>query len=227
MNRRCTVYGLIAGDEHFIRYIGQTVQKPQNRLRYHLYAARKHNRTAVQRWISAAVRRGAVVRMEVLEANAEWHAAEKRIIAFHRELGASLLNLTDGGEGTLGFTYVGPKKPWLSERNRQRSGAPGRKLTQGEIDRLVKYSRGAKRPYTAERNRARAGMPGHKHTDEHKIYMSQLLKGHEVSPETRAKIGAANKGRVRTEEARQRMREAQLRRQAALRAIGGHVDLRA
>jgi hypothetical protein len=177
-----TVYGLMASDEHFIRYIGQTVSCPKQRLAGHLSWARRKTTTPVSKWIRVVLDRGETIRMVVLQEDAILHESEKLIIAFHRELGGKLLNVTDGGEGTLGYRHSGRKRPDLAERNRDNKGRPGRPRMEGETEKLMLYVRGSKRPWVSERNRQGKGKPGHKHNEKHIAMMR--------SPEMQAKLRA-------------------------------------
>lgn len=51
------------------------------------------------------------------------------------------------------------------------------------------------------------GMLGKHHTAEHKAHISEIMKGRQVSDDTRAKMSAANKGRTVSEESRKRISE--------------------
>lgn len=167
MSNSVTVYGL-ASDDGCIRYVGQTIQSASKRLIQHMSAARNRPRSAVHKWISACLQRGGTIQILVLAENAVWHQDEISIIAHHKSQGADLLNLTDGGEGTLGYRHKGRKRPDLAERNRANAGKPGRPRCPEETEKLMAYVRGSKRPWVSERNKARKGLPGRKHTEEHK-----------------------------------------------------------
>lgn len=193
-NRPVTVYGLIASDEYFIRYIGQTVSKPKQRLSGHRSVARRRPKTPVGKWMKKVLDRGATIRMQILQENAIWDVSEKLIIAFHRELGGDLLNLTAGGEGTLGFHNIGTKRPDLAAANIARRGLPGRPRMPGETERLMTFVRGSKRPWVSERNRLSKGKAGRKHSDETRAAIGARHKGKVVSLETRQKLSASGRG---------------------------------
>jgi hypothetical protein len=196
MSKVVTVYGLIASDEYFIRYIGQTVSTVKQRLAGHLSRARRKCTTPVSKWIKTVVDRGAFIQMIVLLNNAILHESEKLIIAFHRELGGRLLNITDGGEGTLGFHHSGRKRPDLAERNRANTGKPGRPRMPGEIEKLMQHVRGAKRPWLSERNRRGKGKSWNgRHTPDHIERVRLLHTGKSVSIETRQKLSESKKGK--------------------------------
>jgi hypothetical protein len=155
--------------------------------------------TPLEKWIRSVLARGGTINYVILEKPAVWHESEKRLIAFHRELGAKLLNVTDGGEGILGFKFGWRKRPDLAAKNRARKGKPGRPRMPGETEKLMEYVRGSKRPWVSERNRANAGKPGHKHTEAHKQRMRELMTGRERSADIGRKISEAKKGKPLTE----------------------------
>lgn len=181
MDRAVIVYGLSADDGE-LRYIGQSIQAPRMRHRQHMHYARRGKNTPVYKWMLSKMKLGEVITITVLVENAVWHETEKETIAHYRSLGARLLNITDGGEGTLGYRHSGRKRPDLAARNKSNTGKPGRPRMPGETEKLMTYIRGSKRPWVSERNRSMKGKPGHKHTDEHKARVA--------SPEWQAKCRA-------------------------------------
>jgi len=193
MSKRCALYTLSSSEDGRVRYIGQTTGTLKRRLAAHLCYARKIRRSAVQRWIVSVLERGHQIEISLLAENVEWHEAEIAAIADFRARGFSLLNLTDGGEGTTGFRPKGRKRPDLAARNKANAGKPGRPRMPGETEKLMQYVRGAKRPWVAERNRSKAGQPGHKHTEEHKEYMRQLMTGKRYSSDRRRNISLGKK----------------------------------
>lgn len=191
MSKSCTVYALASSEDGAVRYIGQTTGTPERRLVGHLSSARRGSRLPVHLWIAKVVANGYEVALTTLAENAAWHTTEMTIIAEYRANGARLLNLTDGGEGTIGCrSNLGKKRPDLAARNRANTGKPGRPRMPGETERLMQYSRGVKRPWVAERNRSKAGLPGHKHTEEHKEHIRRIMTGKRYSAERCQNIAA-------------------------------------
>lgn len=81
-----------------IRYIGQTVA-PDNRLRNHIYEAKKNNKTHKERWIIQLLRKNVKPIMEILweevmSAN-DANSFETDLIQFYRDEGCDLTNSED------------------------------------------------------------------------------------------------------------------------------------
>lgn len=189
MSKPITVYALI-DDDGSVRYIGQTVQSTERRLIQHLSTARVRCAAPVHKWLMSRRNSGREVRIVALATDAVLHETEIALIAQHRASGARLLNMTDGGEGTLGYRHKSRKRPDLVARNKARIGLPGRPRMPGETEKLMAYVRGSKRPWVSERNKLGAGKPGHKHTEEHKRMMSEKTAAYHAAK--RAKMAEEN-----------------------------------
>lgn len=130
----------------------------------------------------------------------EAYDAERARIAYWRERGAPLVNLTDGGEGESG------RRTSKATRERMRAAAA---LRNQDPEYREKLSEATKRSWTDER-RARAseirkgqrsGIRRGPPTEETRAKISAANKGRKRAPlsaETRAKISAANRGKVIT-----------------------------
>ncbi len=87
-----------------VRYVGITSTTPARRMARHLSDRRQNHRT---NWIGAVRREGAdVVMTPLMDGLTEQEAKSKEVdlIASYREGGARLVNSTDGGDGTVGFS---------------------------------------------------------------------------------------------------------------------------
>lgn len=196
-----TVYSLSSTRNGEVRYIGQTTQPLNRRLVQHRNYAKLRRVTAVHKWMVREIEAGFEISIEPLIENAVLHETEMAVIAQYRSTGARLLNLTDGGEGTIGWHgNKGNKRPDLAEKNRQSKGKPGHPSTPETNAKISAAHKGRKRPYMSERNKAMAGLPGHPHTAESKAKISAGNKGKVVSAETRRKISEINTGRKRSSE---------------------------
>ena len=198
---KCIVYGLYSSREpDVLRYVGQTTQLPKFRLAQHRnYAKRKQ--TAVHKWFLREVFDGFVISLRVLVEGAVFNVTEIELIELHRRNGAQLLNLTDGGEGTVGWIgNRGIKRPDLAERNRRNKGKPGHPMSEDNKKKLMASLADKPRPWIAERNRSMKGMPGHPHTEQSRARISAGNKGKIINDETRKKISIANTGKKRTPE---------------------------
>lgn len=202
-----TVYTLSSSRNNEVRYVGQTNNMSARR-RQHLSYAKLRRATPVHKWINREIEEGFEIVMTAVLENAELHVAEMEIIAKYRDKGFRLLNLTDGGEGTIGWRgNTGNKRPDLAERNMSSKGKPGRASTPEINAKISAAHKGKSKPWLSERNHLLAGKPGHKHTDESRSKISASNKGRTISESQRKKISDSNTGRKRTPEGIAKMRE--------------------
>lgn len=96
----CKVYGLFSTEDNSVRYIGQTKVSVDSRLLNHRRRSKDHN-THLYNWMRKVHEEGYEVEAVVLLENAEWNTDEIRIIAEYRSRGVPLVNSTDGGDGVL------------------------------------------------------------------------------------------------------------------------------
>ena len=99
------IYKLIDPISNEIRYVGRTVQKLSNRLKKHLRANDKSHRT---NWIKSLVKKGIEPQIELIcETNTfeDCCELEKFYIKRFKKLGFKLVNMTDGGDGSIGFQH--------------------------------------------------------------------------------------------------------------------------
>lgn len=192
---RCIVYALMSTRDNFIRYVGQTPQSLYRRLIQHRSYA-KCKRTAVHKWMNREQSEGFTILIKELVDKAEFNLDEQEIIKQYRANGYRLLNHTDGGEGTLGFSAnKGRKRPDLSIRNKMNVGKPGRPMSEDNKKKLRAAVTGARRPYLSERNRTSKVWVGRKHTEETKQNMRLAKLGKVVSEETRLKLSRVRKAK--------------------------------
>lgn len=107
--RWVTIYGLCDPIDRWktgeVRYVGKTASYVHERLRSHIYAARK-GQLPINRWLRKQLNSGNplhIIHFERVRPGDDWAERERYWIAKHRADGARLLNLTDGGEGLSGF----------------------------------------------------------------------------------------------------------------------------
>lgn len=100
-----TIYGLTSSESNLedIKYIGQTCKNVNKRVLKHIENARLGIRSHCYNWIREQLKNGHSICAVILEEKAIYSEAEKKWIAWYRELGAKLTNQTDGGDGTLGW----------------------------------------------------------------------------------------------------------------------------
>jgi hypothetical protein len=171
------IYFLIDPATVAVVYVGKTIDPP-TRLDHH---TRDAGNTKKGRWATGLRESG---RKPIME-EAEWVEfqegvdAEKFWIAYHRSCGATLLNMTDGGDGgyidgTLTQMWSRAKKAgWTPEvRARHSVKKTGSKRSP---ESLVKFS---------------ASMTGRKLSEETKRKISESHKGLKHTPESLAKMKA-------------------------------------
>jgi hypothetical protein len=105
------VYALVSTEDPTnIRYIGiSKYDTPDNRLARHLSSAKSSNSSIrnlpIYKWINKHTLAGHEIHYILLETGLSWDEAcylEIEQIKDHKNIGYDLLNMTDGGEGTLG-----------------------------------------------------------------------------------------------------------------------------
>jgi len=145
-------------------------------------------------------------------------AAEKRIIAAIGRIknGGPLVNQTDGGDGVSGFSQVitpemrakisasltGKKK---SPEHVAKVAAKRRGCTHDEASR-ARISAGVRRPEAMAKIVAFRAV--FRHSDATKVKIGLLKTGIRASPETRSKMSASQRGKIMSQEAREKIRAA-------------------
>jgi hypothetical protein len=194
-----TVYGLASSEDGIIRYIGQTVQPANSRLRQHIWEATRRKglngkSRRVWNWIASVLKKDHNISAIILNPDSVLHETEMNFIKEYRENGYDLINATDGGEGTVGYK-LHMKRPWVSEMNRSRAGIKTKPLSEEHKAKVSAGNKGKKHPWLVERNKLLTGKPGRPQTDEERAKRSATLKGRVFTPEWKAKISAKAKGR--------------------------------
>src|SRR3990167_3153287 len=93
------IYGLYEPDGHILKYVGRT-DDPHERYKTH---TRSFRRTKVSSWIKSRIDSGRYPRMVILEETNSNQCRDAEIwwIAFCKNMGVELLNMTSGGDGIL------------------------------------------------------------------------------------------------------------------------------
>jgi hypothetical protein len=103
------IYALCEFPSQAPRYVGKTVRSLRLRMAAHRQTSRRAARLPVHRWLAKREREGRQVCIkwiETVDAFGDWQARERHWIATLRAEGASLLNLTAGGEGLAGHKFT-------------------------------------------------------------------------------------------------------------------------
>jgi hypothetical protein len=167
------IYALVDPSTREVRYVGKTKRTLRSRLQSHVRDSHKlpQGKTIryVHRWLLLLERQNLSPEIWQLAdvGDTDGCEAEKIWIQFFRDTGARLTNLTDGGDGTLGY-----------------------KFDLGVVEQIAAKNRAHwKRPeYRAQQV---AHMTGAKLSDETKQKMSEAHKGQKRSAETRQKMSQA------------------------------------
>lgn len=214
--RHPIIYALTDPRTDEIRYIGKSVHGLA-RARSHLEPKRiatdsnLHKARWLRSLVGSGLRAGIVVLQECAD-DAALLVAEREWIARGRASGWQLTNLTDGGDGAAGYCPPPETRARMSAAQRRRVRPP----SLGEKVRASKL--GKPRPDLTARNNTDAGRA-------HLARLHEMARGRarpelaerNSSPENRAKVRDALKGRVYSPETIERMRLGQQRRRARAR----------
>jgi len=175
-------------------YIGQSVDIER---RFNTY---RHSRAKNQRFLELSFRKYGTdnhsfdVYLAVEDScdEATLDAHEIRIISEFKERGVALLNITNGGSGSVGLRLSEEAKAKL------RAKAIGRTHSEATRAKLSKALKGKR--FTDEHKHrlslALRGRPvvGHKHTEESKLKIANALRGRPLSNEHRQHLSITHKG---------------------------------
>jgi group I intron endonuclease len=195
------IYVLCAIDGKGPRYVGHTAH-PGTRLTHH---RKEIKRTHKCHWVQSIGPEN--IEMAILEIvpTKDAPAVEKVYIQHMRAWGFDLVNGTDGGEGASGYKHTPQTKLRLSALMQGHKRCVGRKMSEatrrkiGEANTGNTFRKGkmhsaaTRAKMSKNRTGKRLGVPN---SPEHSRHISEALKGHAVSDETRRKISEAHKRRA-------------------------------
>lgn len=132
------MYGLSVGADGTIRYVGITRRGIRNRLAEHKHIARNGGKYAVSHWIQKHGEQNIHAR-ELYRAkdSEDMKQMEIQLIREMNESGASLLNLTPGGDGPTRF-HSPEARALISEALRTRKRKPHSAATRRRISEVQK-----------------------------------------------------------------------------------------
>lgn len=108
------IYVLIDPRTNEIRYVGRTLQKLNNRLKQHLRAKDKSHRV---NWIKSLTLLEICPEIKLIDVACTWNDClllEQYYINKYK-LSCNLTNMTDGGDGSMGFTHSDETKHKMSK----------------------------------------------------------------------------------------------------------------
>ena len=179
-------------------------------------------------WTSISAKHGHTVHIAArwpTEAEAFEH--EKLLIVCFRDLGVSLCNMTEGGEGCTGLVHSEETRRRLAKASAERSpelnaqvGAKlkGRVLSSETRSKMAAshtgVAKGPHRPDSIEK--MRTSRIGKKASDETRAKMSIASAGRKISDGTKEKLRAAQLGKIASADVRAKMSASAKARWAAL-----------
>lgn len=139
INMKYLIYALVDSVTNEVRYIGKST-KGMYRPRQHFMPSYLSRKDHCHSWIRSQIAKGhtpIIIVLEVLEENDHNLLIQKEIfwISYYRRRGAKLTNLTNGGEGTVGFT---PSKELKALWSKQKSGKKNGPLADYHKEKLRK-----------------------------------------------------------------------------------------
>lgn len=180
--RRVKIYVLKHPDTLEIRYVGKTVRSLNRRLGNHIANAKgnKHNKH-LSNWIMSILKERKRPIIELIEEcdNSVWEEREKYWISQYN----NLINLTEGGDGCIGFIH-----------------------NSETINKLRLINLGRK--HTEEFKKAMSKrLKGISHSKEHSAKIAKANTGKKASEETKKRLSESHKGIVQSEESKRKRSE--------------------
>jgi len=233
--RTASIYAL--RENGFVRYVGKTVKSLECRLGEHLTQARNGFLSHKCNWIRSMLSRGLSPTITVLEkVEGNGSAEERKWIAYFKSYGIKLTNLTDGGEGNLGWNPSPATRYKIGSANRGVIFTPERRAKMGVKRKGIalttihrEHIRLALNTPEAHDKMSASGL-GAIRSDAARHNMSVAQTGLVKSPAHRAALSEANKGNRHSDESIERMRQTQMghivtdvqraKVRASLKAIG-------
>lgn len=197
-----------------IRYVGKSVDINARYYR-HLYFAKAGAKQRVCNWIRSLLKRNLQPICLVMETvNGDGCKEEIEWIATLRKAGCRLTNLTDGGEGTLGFKLSDEIKQKISKIKHGKTFSEEHKQKIGQAHRGKTISE-------EHKQKIKNALSGVKLIEETKIKISKSNLGkHSIplSEEAKRKISEARRGKPLTEEHKRKISEGLSRQQKEKKA---------
>ena len=214
------IYGLYDPRSDELRYVGKASDF-ELRLYQHIKDAKAGQKTYRSNWIRSLLELGMIPAIKLLGYSTvnSWQEDEKAWIAKVKKEGANLTNLTEGGEGILGYNHSEETRNKISQANIESGKVPpnwkGRKQSLEHIRKRVEarkkkgnyeHSEETKENISKGRtgkNLGNTNSLGYKHTEEWKKAASERTKGENnpaygksPSKEVKEKMSKNRKGKA-------------------------------
>lgn len=118
------IYKLIDPSTNEIRYVGRTIQKLNNRLKKHINANDKSYRV---NWIKSLLNKNLEPIIKLICETNSFDVCcrlEQFYIQKYKKEGLKLVNMTNGGEGSIGFKHSAKSKEKISIKTKLRMSNP-------------------------------------------------------------------------------------------------------
>lgn len=167
--KEISVYALIEIKSKQIRYIGVTSRDISKRFSHHIECSKSGSKFHVHRWLRKIKFRAIPILLEIIKKGFSWKKAEQKWISYHKSKGTKLTNMTDGGEGIIGFKMSKATRIYLSKIRKGKT-FPNRKISKED---RIKIS---------ERQKGKLGYwYNKKFSKSHRMKISKFMKGRKHS----------------------------------------------
>lgn len=175
------IYVLIDPRTGEIRYVGATSKTLEQRLYGHLKVRSTGHKG---RWVEQLRRQGLSPRVSLVQevTVACWQEAERYWISYFRSVGCNLTNMTDGGDGVVGYN---------ADVRAKMSAARRKRVTTPETRAKMSASMTGKTHTEEARTKISAAHKGVPLSDAHLEALSVSHRGFKPTDATRAKLRAA------------------------------------
>jgi hypothetical protein len=184
------IYALVDPRNNAVRYVGKS-NEPKARFFIHMHYECSNGHK--QNWLNQLKRLGLLPVMEIIEECGEdWADRERYWISYHRRTGAKLTNLTDGGEGLVGYSHSPEIRERISAGMRKALEDPETRARFDELMSSEQYKEScaaARKAFWADPEARARNMKG-LNSPEHRANQSAISKKRWEDPEYRAKWAA-------------------------------------
>jgi hypothetical protein len=144
--------------------------------------------------------------VNIIHKDIDWEDAKKIEILLIEKYGrknlgtGNLVNMTDGGDGTLGLVVSDKTRQKISEGNKGKTLSEDTKQKISETKKGKIMSEETKQKMSETKKGEKHPMFGKKRSEEVRQKISETLKGKTHSEETKQKKSASMKGKIKTQE---------------------------